>query len=51
MCKYDVNDIITQNVCVAHIISKLSILKELTFFISWSRIQLGSLASGSLLRL
>ena len=50
MCKYDVNDIITRNVCVVHIISKLNSLKELIFVISWSRIQLGSLASGALLR-
>ena len=50
MCKYDVNDIKIKNVCVVHIISKLNSLKELTLDIYWSRIQLGSLASGSLLR-
>ena len=50
MCKYDVNDIITRTVCVVCIISKLNSLKELTLAIYRSRIQLGSLASGSPLR-
>ena len=35
MCDYDVKDIMTQNVFVVHIISKLNSLKELTFVISW----------------
>ena len=51
MCDYDVKDIMTQNVFVVHIISKLSSLKELTLVITRSSIQLGSLSSGSLLRL
>ena len=51
MCKYDVNNIKIKNVCVVHIISKLNALKELKFVMSLSRIQLGSLAPVSLLRL
>ena len=35
MCVYDVNDIITRNGFVVHIISNLNSLKELTFVISW----------------